>query len=431
MVFCSSGFARRCGGRLLPRVSSMGFACVMLLLLMSFRGAVFGSGAGRLAGYSDLMAASGEAAEEDAAGTSAVSSNCGALSPEPLECGSELSVEGVVSRRGGRVWVETDEGVSYVVLCSSPLGRMRLLAGRRVKVRGLFTLVDHDGELVPAVEEHEPALLALFKGIDFHFFELEPAVHAAPPPPAADLSRRLVFPPAVRMEGERFVALFHRYVSRVSAYLERRYEEYVRKGIVSVPSSLGYALLTRLNREAWQHERKLYDEAVGACDTYLEACRKAGIWDGVEPSSTYLDADKATFLVAVRDKEDGTVLACVPFAYGANPDGGPKVRNGDLRTPEVPPGREDWRRTPFYIGRRARGTVAPGMITRNLGLSSSRREDRFWVKYGMNIAFHGTPAWWSMGLRASHGCCRVLPRHVIVLYDLTTVGTPVIIRGVR
>lgn len=43
-----------------------------------------------------------------------------------------------------------------------------------------------------------------------------------------------------------------------------------------------------------------------------------------------------------------------------------------------------------------------------------------------NIRFHGTPAEYSLGYNASHGCVRMSNDDVIELYDLVEVGTPIV-----
>lgn len=49
-----------------------------------------------------------------------------------------------------------------------------------------------------------------------------------------------------------------------------------------------------------------------------------------------------------------------------------------------------------------------------------------WGVYGI----HGTNKPWSIGTRASHGCIRMFNSHVVELYDLVKLGTPVHIVGI-
>jgi lipoprotein-anchoring transpeptidase ErfK/SrfK len=41
------------------------------------------------------------------------------------------------------------------------------------------------------------------------------------------------------------------------------------------------------------------------------------------------------------------------------------------------------------------------------------------------LRIHGTPQPWSIGMSASSGCIRMVNDHVIQLYDMVDVGTPV------
>ena len=66
------------------------------------------------------------------------------------------------------------------------------------------------------------------------------------------------------------------------------------------------------------------------------------------------------------------------------------------------------------------GPIPPGvgnpLGTRWMGTSAS------------GIGIHGTPAEWSLGSRASHGCIRMAVRDAEALYSRVSVGTPVFIR---
>ena len=230
--------------------------------------------------------------------------------------------------------------------------------------------------------------------------------------------RSLEFPSQVESAARKFISSYLTY--RVAAFktLQR-----------TLSPSMTYEQITSCNRQAYSANKSLYRRAMVASDEYLEACRTNGIWKNLNVEEHFLLIDKHTGLMSVIDESSGFCLFTFPFAYGANPDGKAKERDGDLRTPETPKGMESPSQTPIFIGRRAAGTVAPGMTVRCMGLDSKRLADAFWVAGGMNIAIHGTPVHWSMGLRASHGCCRVLEGQIPYLYSLTTKGTPVIILG--
>ena len=230
--------------------------------------------------------------------------------------------------------------------------------------------------------------------------------------------RSFEFPSQVEGAARKFISSYLQY--RVAAFkmLQR-----------TINSSMSYDEITSCNRQAYNANKSLYSRAMAASDEYLQACRTNGIWKRLNVEEHFLLIDKHTGLISVIEEPSGTCLFAFPFAYGANPDGKAKQRDGDLRTPETPKGMESPSQTPIFIGRRAAGTVAPGMTVRCMGLDSKRLADAYWVAGGMNIAIHGTPAHWSMGLRASHGCCRVLEGQIPYLYSLTTRGTPVIILG--
>jgi len=235
-------------------------------------------------------------------------------------------------------------------------------------------------------------------------------------------------PYAVQRELTVFLRAWQKYHGKVYDELARLY------GVSSpraLPAYLNFNVITKRNRAANRKFKSNYDAAISACNTYVAACKSSGIWQGINtsPKGTYIHMDKRTGLIRVVNRRNGETLFCAPFAFGGNPDGVNKRRNGDFRTPGVSASKATAATTPFYVGRRAPHTVAAGMTTRAMGVWSDNRSDKFWVASGMNIAIHGTPAKWSMGLRASHGCCRVLDNHVIHVYALTAKGTRIVIRS--
>lgn len=71
-----------------------------------------------------------------------------------------------------------------------------------------------------------------------------------------------------------------------------------------------------------------------------------------------------------------------------------------------------------------KGGVIPGGDPANpLG----KRWIGFWTDNKNWIGFHGTPNRGSVGQAASHGCVRMYNEHVEELYELVTIGTPVIV----
>ena len=284
--------------------------------------------------------------------------------------------------------------------------------------KGLFRLIEsNNGKLVPAVvfEQDLPSIQELLS---------VPRASAITPKASQSLEAEFIFPKAVERDARVFLERFRAYRA---AALPRVVSELRKLGITG--SSSAYSSITKANKAAYRANKALYERAVAACDDYVDACRNHGVWRSVDPKKTYLDLHKATNLLRVVDIRSGVTLLCVPFAYGANPDGAAKRKSGDMRTPEVPASLANYESTPFYVGRRTNGTAAPGMTTRCLGVSSTRAKDKFWVSHGMNIAMHGTPDKWSMGLRASHGCCRIIDRHIIHVFNLTAVNTKIVIHG--
>ena len=77
----------------------------------------------------------------------------------------------------------------------------------------------------------------------------------------------------------------------------------------------------------------------------------------------------------------------------------------------------DWANPSFVTGR-----IAPGR-----GNPLGARWIGFTTAYGWAIGFHGTPQPELLGRAVSHGCVRMRNRDVIRLYDLVSVGTPVVV----
>lgn len=125
------------------------------------------------------------------------------------------------------------------------------------------------------------------------------------------------------------------------------------------------------------------------------------------PASLSVVVDKSDFTLTVY--ADGKPVREFPVAYGENPDGADKQREGDLRTPEGDFRINDLARMP-YEGK--------GVATRWMGLGTK------WSGIGL----HGTPWPRSIGTRASHGCVRMFSEDSVELYRLVRMGTPVTIR---
>ena len=335
---------------------------------------------------------------------------------QDLETESLVEIRGVKEARDGGYFVVDEK--------SSSIFAVKGFEDTEGEFRGIFRLLENEeGKLVPTIvkENQLPTaaeILSLPRASQF------PGTRTKVKGSESSWSEYF-FPSSVDRAAQRFLKKFGEYRSSALSVF---FAELRKKGIKS--GSTAYSVITKANEKAHRSNERAYDEAIAACDDYIELCRSEGIWKGIDNEASYLDMDKRSGLLRVVDKSSELTLLCVPFAYGANPDGANKQRSGDLRTPDLPESLCNPEASPYYVGRRSRGTVAPGMTTRCMGISSSRGKDKFWVSHGMNIAIHGTPAKWSMGLRASHGCCRVLDKHIIHVYNLTAVGTKIIIRRI-
>jgi hypothetical protein len=148
----------------------------------------------------------------------------------------------------------------------------------------------------------------------------------------------------------------------------------------------------------------------------------------IDPANVYLRIVKNDYMIYAVEKGTERLIFAFPMSYGLHPDAGNKEGEDDWRTPETPDYARSYQSTPMRIGRRLGYSVRPGMITRNMGIESDRPEDKFWVKWGMNVVIHGSPNFASIGSRASHGCIRMLPNDAKELFELTEKGTPVVIQ---
>ncbi|HOY65373.1 MAG TPA: L,D-transpeptidase family protein [Candidatus Ozemobacteraceae bacterium] len=117
---------------------------------------------------------------------------------------------------------------------------------------------------------------------------------------------------------------------------------------------------------------------------------------------------------------NGRVVRVFPIAYGANPDGMNKQKQGDSRTPEGTFKIMNKAKNPIYKGI-AGGAPNNPLGTRWMGLNT----------WSGSIGMHGTSAPGSIGSRASHGCVRMYTADAEELFDLVRVGTPVIIEPVK
>ena len=117
---------------------------------------------------------------------------------------------------------------------------------------------------------------------------------------------------------------------------------------------------------------------------------------------------------------NGQVVRVYPIAYGSNPDGLNKKKEGDCRTPEGNFKVAGKAVNPQYRVTET-GQVIPGGApnnpfgTRYIGLNT----------WGGSIGMHGTSNPGSIGTRASHGCMRMFTPDNEEMFDLVKVGTPI------
>lgn len=135
----------------------------------------------------------------------------------------------------------------------------------------------------------------------------------------------------------------------------------------------------------------------------------------------YLVLDLGRRRLYVRDKKSGRArqLASYPVAIGRE---GWETPTGEFAVREkiVDPDFVvfDWN-NPRKVTRR----IPPGPEN-PLGL----RWIGFASAYGWGIGFHGTPNPELLGQAVSHGCVRMRNSDVLTLFDLVSVGTPVLVR---
>ncbi len=160
--------------------------------------------------------------------------------------------------------------------------------------------------------------------------------------------------------------------------------------------------------------------------TYKQFTRESKALADIRAKRRQVDkvvVSKASFTATVYS--NGEVVRVFPIAYGSNPDGLNKQKQGDCRTPEGSFQIVGKAVNPPYRG--IPGQVIPG------GAPNNPFGTRFMAlnTWGGSIGMHGTSNPNSIGSRASHGCMRMFTEDAEELYDLVKVGTPVIIKPVK
>lgn len=250
---------------------------------------------------------------------------------------------------------------------------------------------------------------------------LAPAVlfAAAPPadvagmfsiqPPTTDIRPGMLkFHPATSDGARAFLEAYIPYTQSIEADVQKFSGGNLEKS---------YGALSTLSKKARARHTGAYHRSMKLATAHIQQFH-ADIGNLVDPGSTYLYIQKSAYLAYLVDQPTGRAYAAFPIAYGVKSSLGPKTGRGDLKTPETPEGERSPARTPFEAHPMVAEDPYPsyGCITRGIGVSS--RDPRYsYLSGGWTVMVHGTPDPNCMGTRASHGCIRMLPAHISVLFD--------------
>jgi hypothetical protein len=230
---------------------------------------------------------------------------------------------------------------------------------------------------------------------------------------------KISFHPQTASKAAEFLKAFAEYTEQIDSEVESLCDGSI--------TDKEYSTLSSLAKKARRRHTAEYARAMKAASSHIQEFKRE-LALRVDPGSTFLLIQKSAYLVWLMDLSTDQALAVFPIALGAKSVVGPKERPGDLRTPESPPGERSPAKTPFMAHPLIDGdTMAEeGCITRGIGVAS--KDPRFlYLYYGLTVMLHGTPDRQCMGTRASHGCIRLLPEHIEVLFDCIRDGTKIVI----
>jgi len=229
----------------------------------------------------------------------------------------------------------------------------------------------------------------------------------------------LVFHPTTLSSAKHFLNAFSEYTESVEEEVDR-----LAKGLIAEKD---YGSLSRIAKRARKLHASHYHQAMQAATSHLMDFQTQ-LGDQTDRRSTYILVDKSLFLIYLVDGRTGRAHAVFPIAHGVKSVVGPKQRKGDLRTPECTQGERTPLSTPFFASPLVPDDPFPGegCITRGIGVCS--RDPRYdYLSTGWTVMLHGTPDRGCIGTRASHGCIRLLPEHIQVLFDYVSEGTKIVI----
>jgi lipoprotein-anchoring transpeptidase ErfK/SrfK len=226
------------------------------------------------------------------------------------------------------------------------------------------------------------------------------------------------FCPEMAASAQAFLDVFIPYTENIEDEVQR---------MANKTRNHSYQNMTSIRRTAARKHISEYREAVAAATDFIHDF-KTRMGDQVKKDQTYLKIQKSTFLIYLMDLKTEKAYCAFPMAYGVNPDCGPKTARGDLRTPECAASERTPSSTPFFAGPLYDYDPYPqgGCITRGIGVNSN--DPRYdYLLPGTTVMLHGTPDKGCVGSRASHGCIRLLPAHIEVLFDYVKHKAPIVI----
>lgn len=209
------------------------------------------------------------------------------------------------------------------------------------------------------------------------------------------------------------------------------YTESVEAGVESLLNDLGedagYGALSEVSKKVRRRHTRQYKKAMSLATAHHQDF-KTNLAPQTRPDSTYIHIYKSLFLAFLVDQSSQVALAVFPIATGVRSNLGPKGAKGDLRSPESAEGHRSWKTTPFFAHPLVAEDPFPteGCIERGIGVCSLEPTYSY-LATGWTVMLHGTPDRQCIGTRASHGCIRLLPEHIRVLFDHIVKRTKIVV----